>query len=128
MARTLHSLVSSGVVSPRSYRKMLERHQAAQSDGGRGTPGAIDCDEINDPAHTSAGSRTRASGLPRNTARGNKAPGPDHLEDPRFQKKRYPGRKVTGKGNPSGPVSRVGVRKRPAPTGGLYGGGGRETQ
>ena len=89
--------------------------------------GAIGPDEINEEAHAGAGSPERASGLPRNTSRGNRAPGPDQLNDPRFQKRKYPGHKVTGRGNPRGPGAgeKQGypMQKRPP----YYGGGGQNT-
>src|SRR5262249_14271015 len=75
---------------------------------------------------TTAGSRSNNLGLPHSTSRGNSAPGPNQINDPRYHKRKYPGHRIAGKGNLRGPVQSkkkgYPMQKRP----GYYGGGPRE--
>ena len=123
----LHSLVRSGVVSPRSYRRMMADHASAgEQNKGGGTVGAVSADAINDPAHTRAGSRANNLGLPDATARGG-APhvGANAINKKANRKKQPASGRLRGRGNPSGPISRVGVQHTPTALGPYYGGGGR---
>ena len=123
----LRSLVRSGVVES----EIVSPHDgliasAGEQNKGGGTVGAISSDAINWAPHTSAGSRERASDIPDATAQAGAPHVGANAINKAKNKKRFPSQsRVRDKGNPSGPVTDVGIKHTPTPLGPYYGGGRR---
>jgi hypothetical protein len=94
---------------------LLHPHEKTKDDGNGRLPGAVNANMLVDPAHVSAGSVGRASGLPSLGPKGGtvygshkwNGNGVDHLDDPRLQRQTYPGHKVKrqrGRGGVKGGV------------------------
>ena len=123
----LHSLVRSGVVSPRAYRRMMADH-ASKVDDGLPPRGALGDDQINDPQQQNAGARSDSLGLPSRggqTRGGAPHVGANSINKKTNKKKFPPGATLRGKGNKLGPVPGEPWKSHPVQPGQFYGGGGR---